>query len=156
MHPTDSLDLAPGPLSEGDAGELLTLQRAAYVTEAQLHNDPFLPALTQTLEELTAELVHPVLGVWSGTRLVGSARWIVKDSIAHIGRIIVAPDLQGRGIGTALLRATEAESKADHFELFTGHRSEANLRLYKREGYVFHRREVLRPDVELVYLTKSR
>ncbi|HUG86944.1 MAG TPA: hypothetical protein VMM13_20410 [Euzebya sp.] len=32
-----------------DAREMLTLQRAAYVTEAQLYDDPNLPALTQTL-----------------------------------------------------------------------------------------------------------
>jgi hypothetical protein len=32
---------------EGDAGEILTLQRAAYVTEAQAHGDLTLPPLTQ-------------------------------------------------------------------------------------------------------------
>ena len=40
----------------GDAGEILTLQRAAYVTEGQIYNTPFLPALTQSYEELVAEL----------------------------------------------------------------------------------------------------
>ena len=39
-----------------DAGELLTLQRAAYVTEAQLHDDVSLPALTQSLLDLLTEL----------------------------------------------------------------------------------------------------
>ena len=33
------------PLPPGAAGELLTLQRAAYVTEAQLYDDVRLPAL---------------------------------------------------------------------------------------------------------------
>ena len=31
-----------------DAGEVLTLQRAAYVSEAQLHGDPFLPPLVES------------------------------------------------------------------------------------------------------------
>ena len=35
---------------ETDAGELLTLQRAAYVTTAQLYRDPFLPPLLETLQ----------------------------------------------------------------------------------------------------------
>ena len=37
-----------------DAGELLTLRRAAFVTEAQQYGDPHIPPLTQTLEELQA------------------------------------------------------------------------------------------------------
>ena len=51
--------MAPPPiivLGVDDAGELLTLQRAAYVTEAQTHDDPGLPPLRQTLEELRSEL----------------------------------------------------------------------------------------------------
>lgn len=38
------------------AGQVLTLQRAAYVTEAQAHDDLDLPALRQTLTDLQAEL----------------------------------------------------------------------------------------------------
>src|SRR5690606_22051030 len=38
------------------AGELLTVRRAAFVTEAQLYGDPNLPALTQTLAGLRAAL----------------------------------------------------------------------------------------------------
>lgn len=44
------------PADDGDAGELLTLQRAAFVTEAQVYGDPRLPALTETLDELRAAL----------------------------------------------------------------------------------------------------
>jgi len=59
------------------AGELLTVRRAAFVTEAQLYGDPKLPALTQTLEELVADLRREdviTIGAWMGTRLVGSVR----------------------------------------------------------------------------------
>ncbi|MBD3940672.1 GNAT family N-acetyltransferase [Microbacterium sp. NEAU-LLC] len=143
------------PLTVDDAGELLTLQRAAYATEAQIYRDPFLPALTQTLGELTDELRGPGLGMRWGDRLVGAVRWSVDDGVAHIGRLTVAPDLQGRGIGTRLLRAAEEASGAAAFELFTGHLSEANIRLYEREGYTIDRREPLHPGVDLVYLVKS-
>jgi ribosomal protein S18 acetylase RimI-like enzyme len=143
-------------LTVDDAGELLTLQRAAYVSEAQLYNDPTLPALTQTLPELAAELAHPSLGIRSAGRLVGAVRWQVHDGVAHIGRLTVAPDMQGAGIGTALLRAAESASGADRFELFTGHLSQANIRLYQREGYEIERTEPLHPGVDLVYLTKTR
>jgi len=47
----------PKRLGSGDAGEILTLQRAAFVTEAQLYGDLHLPPLTQTIEDLRAELL---------------------------------------------------------------------------------------------------
>ena len=144
------------PLTTADAGEVLTLQRAAYATEAQLYGDPFLPALTQTLAELTDELHSGGgLGIRDGHRLIGAVRWAVAGRVARIGRLTVAPDVQGRGIGTRLLRAAEHAAGAARFELFTGHLSAANLRLYEREGYVFSRREALRPGVELVHLVKQ-
>ncbi len=42
-----------------DAGETLTLQRAAYVSEAQAHRDVNLAPLRQSLAELVAELDRP-------------------------------------------------------------------------------------------------
>ena len=55
-------------LGPDDAGELLTLQRAAYVTEAQDHHDAFLPPLTETLQEMRARLADP------HTTILGRAR----------------------------------------------------------------------------------
>jgi len=152
---TSSVIDALAPLTTADAGEVLTLQRAAYASEAQLYRDPFLPALTQTLAELVAELQGPGIGMRSAGRLIGAVRWSVEGAVAHIGRLTVAPDLQGRGIGTRLLRAAERASGADRFELFTGHLSEANIRLYEREGYTVDRRVPLHAGVDLVYLVKT-
>ena len=143
------------PLTGADAGELLTLQRAAYASEAQLYNDPFIPALTQSLDELLAELTeHNGIGIRVTGRLIAALRWRVDNGTAHIGRITVAPDMQGRGLGTLLLRTAEQRSGAEVFELFTGHLSVANLRLYEREGYRQTMRMPLREGVELIYLQK--
>ncbi|WP_028708805.1 GNAT family N-acetyltransferase [Propionicicella superfundia] len=143
------------PLSPRDAGEVLTLQRAAYVSEAQVYGDPFLPPLTQTFADLERELSGPGIGIRDGGRLVGAVRWTVADGVAHIGRLMVAPDRQGRGIGTRLLRAAEAASGAAACELFTGHLSAGNVRLYEREGYAIVRRTTLREGVDLVHLRKE-
>ena len=145
-----------GELPPESAGELLTLQRAAYVTEAQLHDELRLPALTQTLDELRTELAASrCLGAWLGARLVGSVRTREEAGVLHVHRIAVAPDLQGQGIGTRLLRAAEEGTSCGRAALFTGSRSEANLRLYRRHGYVEQRREELRPGLVVVHLTKS-
>ena len=146
------------PVQPDDAGEILTLQRAAYVTEAQLYDDVRLPALVQTLDDLTAELADSVaLKALQDSRIVGAVRARVDGAVMHVGRLTVAPDLQGHGIGTQLLGAIEALAPAavTRFALFTGHLSEANLRLYGRHGYAEVRRAELSPGVTLVHLEKA-
>jgi ribosomal protein S18 acetylase RimI-like enzyme len=146
-------------LSTADAGELLTLQRAAYVTEAQLHHDPRLPPLVEPLADVEAVLADPdvvVLGLRLGPRLVGCVRLrYLGDGRVALGRLAVAPDLQGRGLGTALLRAAEeAFDGVESVELFTGHLSAGNLRLYQRFGYVETHRTPAGTH-ELVHLVKE-
>jgi len=157
-EPRPPRDVTIASAAAEDAGELLTLQRAAYTTEARLYGDPELPALTQTLFELQEELASVVaLKATAGHRLVGAVRAHVDGTVLHIGRLVVAPDWQGRGVGSRLLAAVE-EHRGDHVStaaLFTGHLSAANLVLYARRGYLERRREQLRPGVVLVHLTKA-
>jgi hypothetical protein len=42
------------PAAPGDAGELMTLQRAAYLSEARLQADFDLPPLLETVAEVRA------------------------------------------------------------------------------------------------------
>ena len=51
-------------LTGDDEGEILTLQRAAYVTEAQVYGDPMLPPVIQTLDQLRAEMADPQCAAW--------------------------------------------------------------------------------------------
>jgi GNAT superfamily N-acetyltransferase len=145
------------PADPADAGEILTLARAAYVSEAQLYDDPFIPPLVETLEEVAEQIeaVHVLKAVLDG-RIVGSGRARQEGDALHLGRIAVAPDLQGLGIGSRLIAALEglaAEGTA-HFALFTGAMSEPNLRLYRRLGYAESHRGPGRPGIELVHLSK--
>jgi tRNA (guanine37-N1)-methyltransferase len=88
-------------------------------------------------------------------RLVGAVRGRLDGSRYRIGRLMVAPDVQGRGLGRWLLELAESSAPAEavEFELFTGARSRDNLRLYRRAGY----RVVSRSDDEgVVTLSKPR
>ncbi|GIG67584.1 GNAT family N-acetyltransferase [Phytomonospora endophytica] len=141
-----------------DAGELLTLQYAAFLSEARVYERLDLPPLKQTFDELRSELGdHPTWKAVVGTRIVGSIRVHREEDVLHVGRIMVAPDQQGRGIGSRLLAAVEDDVPAgvERLSLFTGFLSTGNLRLYERVGY----REVGRrpgpTGVMLVYLEKT-
>lgn len=104
MEPEVRIDV----VDADEAGELLTVRRAAFVDEAQQYGDPHIPALTQTLDELREDLRRidvVTLGAWLGHRLVGSIRVEVDGPRATLGRLAVVPDLQGKGIGTQLLLA---------------------------------------------------
>ncbi len=148
-------DIVISPISSDDAGEVLTIQRAAFVSEALIYGSVDMPPLTQTLDELEAELresdgwVARVDG-----RLVGAIRSREADGLLLIGRIAIAPDMQGSGIGQALLEAAESHSRAAFAELFTGSLSEANIRLYERCGYVETERVDQGDGVQEVYLRK--
>jgi tRNA (guanine37-N1)-methyltransferase len=147
------------PTTEADAGELLTLQRAAYLSEAQAYDDFSIPPLQEQLEGVVERIAQGV--VWkavAGTRIVGSVHLAVEGSLGRINRLMVAPDWQGRGVGSKLLRVAEQTAPAEvtSYELFTGAESERNLQLYRNAGYREIRREPQTAKVELVLLAKRR
>lgn len=141
-----------------DAGELLTLQRAAYLTEAQLYGDPYIPPLVESLEQVRKIIEGAlVLKALDAGRIVGAVRGQLSGATCLVGRLVVAPDRQGQGVGTALLRAVhERMPEATAFDLFTGHLSEGNLRLYRRLGYRETSRERMDDHMTIVHLRMTR
>jgi ribosomal protein S18 acetylase RimI-like enzyme len=137
-----------------DAGEILTVQRAAYVSEAQLYGDPYIPPLIESLEQVRKVIEGAVvLKALDAGRVIGAVRGQVSGTTCLVGRLVVAPDHQGRGIGTALLTALhEAVPEAQAFDLFTGHLSDANLKLYRRLGYRETSRERMDDHLTLIHL----
>ena len=140
-----------------DAQAILDLQRLAYRSEVELYGDDTLPPLTETVDQIRAEFGHRlILKAVDDGLIVGSVRAHQEGDTCHIGRLIVHPDRQGRGIGTALMNEVEARlPEARRFELFTGTLSVRNIRLYERLGYVAFKEQVVSPRVTLVYLEKS-
>lgn len=153
-------DIRIAPAKQTEAEETLALQRLAYQSEARLYDDWSIPPLTQTLESLREEMASGMVFLSARADsgdggLAGSVRARLRDGVCEIGRLVVHPDFQGRGIGSALPAGIErCFPSAVRYEVFTGHRSEANLRLYQRNGYVITHRKPLSPAVTLVFLSK--
>jgi GNAT superfamily N-acetyltransferase len=148
----------------GDAAEILELQKLAYHSEAAIYNEFGIPPLTQTLDQMRADLARQTcLKVTIDARMgdcpcgyiVGSVRAYLREGTCYVGRLIVHPSVQNQGIGTRLMHEIEqAFSHAARFELFTGHLSERNLYLYHKLGYQPFKREQVSASLTLVYLEK--
>ncbi|MGG2463504.1 GNAT family N-acetyltransferase [Streptomyces sp. RGM 3693] len=147
--------------TDDDAEQILKLQYLCYQTEAALYDDYGIEPLTQTLDSLRAELTSGCVVVARlGEEVVGSVRGTVDaDGTAKIAKLIVHPRLQRHGIGGRLLAAVERrlaeERSAKRYRLFTGHRSEGNLRLYRSHGYAPVGTEQLTHRLSLVRLEKE-
>ena len=138
-----------------DAGELFTLQRACWWQEEQANPGVPIPALEESLDDVRRWLTEgTVLVARSHGRLVGAVRGVLRDGAWQVGRLMVAPDLQGGGLGRRLLAAVEAEAPADatSYALFTGAGSKRNQRMYRKAGY----RLSGSPSPGVVSMTKPR
>jgi tRNA (guanine37-N1)-methyltransferase len=140
-----------------DAPEVLVLQRACWMQEALANDTLAIPALHETLEDVSRSLrTWTTFVLRAGERLVGAVRGRLDGEDWDIGRIMVAPDLQGRGLGRRLLEHIEqaAPPQAVRFRLHTGARSVDNLRMYRKAGYRLRGRA--EGDPLAVVLTKPR
>jgi ribosomal protein S18 acetylase RimI-like enzyme len=141
-----------------DAAAILELQKLAFQSEAQFYDDFDIPPLTQTLDELTEDFAEKTfLKVEIKDKIVGSVRGYQTGDTCHIERLIVHPDYQGKGIGTALMKQIElCFENAQHFELFTGYKSERNINLYERLGYRIFKSEEINKKLSFVFMEKRQ
>lgn len=144
------------PATIDDALEILDLQKLAYQSEARIYNDWTIPPLRETADDIIAEFnTHIFLKAIGEHLLVGSVRVCTMGTTCYIGKLIVHPQLQNRGIATRLIAEAEMMHKdMARFELFTGSKSAKNIHLYHKCGYQEFRREKLSDNIELMYLEK--
>jgi tRNA (guanine37-N1)-methyltransferase len=124
------------------------LQRACWVREGLAARGRWVvPPLAEELDDVVAGL-----GEWTTHvarvrttagapgRLVAAVRgrpYPGDETSWEVGRLMVAPDLKGRGLGRELLALAEslAPASVTGYRLTTGVLEEGNQRFYKRAGY---------------------
>ncbi|BCL16038.1 FMN reductase [Micromonospora sagamiensis] len=136
----------PGPLpgsytrqlTPNDAPEVTVLQRCCWVDEAIANDSLAIPALHESLDEVREWLeIWDTTGIWRDGRLLGLVRTRRVGTDWHVGRLAVAPDLRGRGLGRWLLRTAEvaADPECHRILLSTGAKNTRNIDLYHSQGY---------------------
>ena len=136
--------------------EILKLQYLAYQSEARLFGDMDIPPLKQTLEEVYEEFEKGTVlkAVDEEGGIIGSVRAYQEEGTVYIGKLMVHPNMQKRGIGTKLLLEMEKEYPNQRYELFTSTKSISNIRLYEKLGYEIFKEEAVTQELQFVYLQK--
>lgn len=142
--------------SQDDLQEILELQYLAYQSEAALFGNKDIPPLKETIEELTEEFNKgTILKLIEDDKIIGSVRAYAKNGTAYIGKLMVHPDHRCKGYGSMLLNEIEKCFPDCRYELFTSTRSEDNIRLYQKLGYMIFDRKEITDELVFVYLEKQ-
>ena len=141
---------------QDDLQEILELQYLAYQSEAALFGNKDIPPLKETIGELTEEFNKGViLKLVEDDKIIGSVRAYAKNGTAYIGKLMVHPDHRCKGYGTMLLNEIEKYFPDCRYELFTSTRSEDNIRLYQKLGYMIFDHKEISDELVFVYLEKQ-
>jgi predicted GNAT family N-acyltransferase len=86
--------------------------------------------------------------------VVGTCRLLPAGDTIKLGRLVVARDARGRGIGAALLAAGEAEARAGGVERIVLHAQTHALGLYTAAGYTLRGEPFLEAGIEHVRMER--
>jgi GNAT superfamily N-acetyltransferase len=141
-----------------DLAEIFDLQKLAYQSEAQMLNDYSIQPLTQTLTEMQNEFNTGIILklIDENDKIIGSVRAHEENGRVYVGKLIVHPDYQNKGLGTKLLLTIETFFEGKTFELFTSGKSERNLYLYQKNGYKEFKREKATETYDMVFFRKMK
>lgn len=141
-----------------DLGEILEIQKAAYLSEAELYHEIVIPPMTQTLKEVQEEYTNSTFyKLVDKSNVIGSVRVHQSKDTCYINKLCVLPNVQGQGYGGLIMNEVEKNATTcTRFELFTGHRSMKNLNFYIRLGYRAFKQEIINDSLTLIYMEKIK
>jgi ribosomal protein S18 acetylase RimI-like enzyme len=141
-----------------DAAEILSLQKLAYISEAEIYHNYDIQPLKETVEEVQEAFKnHVFLKYVENGKILGSVKALEKDGTCYIGKLMVHPDCQNRGIGKQLMSEIERQFPHARFELFTGGNSTRNISFYEKLGYKgFKREKSPVEDTVFLFMEKRR
>lgn len=146
------------PINQDDLEEVLSLQKAAFAEVAKQMNNYDIPPLVQSVQDIRKDFETCIIlkYISKDDRIIGSIRGNMGDDhICHIGKLIVHPDFQNRGIGKALMYEIENYfPSCQKFRLFTGEETPNTVYLYTQVGYqTIYTKEI--DGIKLIFMEKK-
>lgn len=121
-----------------DLPDILKLQKTAFHPIANLLGDNEIQPMVQTYDELLQEFNEGIILKYvQDYEIIGSVRAYIDDeNVCHVGKLIVHPNYQNKGIGKALMIEIEKKfTTCSKYLLFTGEITPNTLYLYTKLGY---------------------
>ncbi len=123
---------------KSDLAFALDIQKLAFARYTDFLLAEQIPPLNETLDEVEDDFKKKTILVAEfKDGLAGSIRYWLKGGVCIIERLSVVPELQGSGIGKALIKAVEngAATQAHKIYLETGLLASNLLMFYTKLGY---------------------
>ena len=141
-----------------DGIPILAIQKRAFETEARVCGQWEIAPLLETLDSVLDHIqTATVLAAIKDDRIIGSIRGVLAESACMVRALSIEPELQGHGIGSALLHAIEAaHPQATRFHLLTNRKIKSNVRFYLRHGYTITDTIQHSDKITLVSMGKQR
>jgi ribosomal protein S18 acetylase RimI-like enzyme len=145
------------PATISDSKEIYDLQLLAFSQQALIYKTDDLPALTETLSSFEDTFPqYTYLKAVNGKKIIGAVRAYEKNYVCYIERLIVHPEFQNKGLGKLMMKRIEDKfDSVNKFDIFTGHLSRKNIRLYESIGYKIYKEEYLNDFVNIVHMCKN-
>ncbi|MDR0232728.1 MAG: GNAT family N-acetyltransferase [Dysgonamonadaceae bacterium] len=120
-----------------DLIDILNIQKEAFLSEAELYNCYDVEPLNQTLESIQYDFNdYLFLKAEYHDEIVGSVKIKNHGDYCYVGKLIVSPKFQNKGIGRKLMTELgKIFPDIKKYELFTGEKSIKNIKLYESLGY---------------------
>jgi predicted GNAT family N-acyltransferase len=90
-----------------------------------------------------------------GQRVIGTCRLVFRARTARLGRMAVAAELRGQGIGAQILREAERAARSGGAERISLHAQLRAASLYARDGYERRGEEFIEQGIEHVAMEKA-
>lgn len=156
--------VTPGPSSmltihraqASDVEDMHRIQMRAFEEEGRRGGTRDIPPLQEQVAAI-AEHVQTQIALIArdGARTVGCVRGVLQGRVCTVRALVVEPAWLGRGVGSQLLKALEAELQdVDRVDLTTNTIMEGNVAFYERHGYHVVEYTAPRPGARLAQMSK--
>jgi len=133
------------------------IQRRAFEEEGRRCGTREIPPLQEQVDTIADHVRTQIaLVAKEDDAIVGCVRGLLGNRVCTIRALVVEPSKHGRGIGSALLKALEAElCNVDRLDLTTNTIMEGNVPFYERHGYRVTEYTAPIPGIMLAQMSKS-